>query len=257
MVGLITKSGRLLQVVLGLTILCGTSVTAQSSEQGGQERDNERLMSAADKQGLQILRETNEFRRASELAHERYATARLESYFHGRTSWGSFFGVEALFPALRSDRMYLVVFRLHWPTETSKERNVVLCYQRTNNKLKLVYSFRYIFPDRVAYRAQKPRTFLEYLHSSGFVPVGRISRNARKDISAVRDYVRYGVVPYTGTLGPYMTSEISKNGLVDPATYQIENDPFTNKEIKEEEFYRRYGLPIAKRELELLKRSGK
>jgi hypothetical protein len=55
-------------------------------------------------------------------------------------------------------------------------------------------------------------------------------------------------------MGIYMTSDDdTARGLI----YQIENDPFTNKVIKEEEFYRRYGLPVAQRELELLKRRRK
>jgi hypothetical protein len=122
MTGLKTKTLRILLVALVLITKSGPPAAAQSSEHGGKAL----TWREAHKQDIEVLRETNRISGAYELAHNRYATARLESYFHGRTSWGNFFGVEALFPALRSDRMYLVVYNLRWPTETSKETNVVL-----------------------------------------------------------------------------------------------------------------------------------
>lgn len=240
--------------VLGLAMLYGRPVAAQSGDQSVQER---KWNSDAP-----ILRECISIPCASKLAHARYETLRLERHLRGGLNWGQFFGVAALFPALRSDRMYLLLYNWRWPNETSKPKNLVLCYQRTNNMLKLVYRIRYEYPSSVAPYVRTPSTFLEFLQARGFVPVGPISSNAKNDMSTVRDYVWYGVVPYTSSLEIYMAADIlvhdtGRYGPRGMKSYQINYDPFTGKEFKDLGFYRKYGLPIAKRELDLLKRSSK
>lgn len=255
-----TNTGRMLLVILGLAILCRLPAAGQSSEPAGNERENDaEALHPPDKQDIQILRETIRSNRASNLAHARYATARLERYGHGYISAGTFFGEQILFPALRSDRMYLVLYNIPWPRPDSKVANHMLCFQRTRNKLRLLYSFRYKWPAAGGFHG-RPRTLLEYLHGGSNVPVGRMSRYARRDISTARDYVVYQVVRVIRELQIFTTSDISEEGRLDPRTfvnYYADRDPLTNKQITEQEFNRRYGFPIAKREMELLKRSSK
>jgi hypothetical protein len=234
-------------------------VTAQTSKEGGQ-RTGKQGRSEQDmwSESRELLRDNVQSPAASKLAHARYATqACVDRKFGGPFNWGSEFGIEELSPALRSARIYLVVYNCRWPTNKSAEKNLVLCFQRTGQKLKLVYSFPYTFPtgpNSVSSVAGKPKTLLDYLNARGFLPTGRLSAEAQRDINSVREYVRYGINPYTSTLEIYMASDMGGNGHgpVNVAFYNRDLDMLTDKGISTKEFYRRYGLPIPKRELDLL-----
>lgn len=251
-------------LILGLVLPCGRLVMAQTSKEGGQRTGKQgRFEQDIWSEVRELLRDNVRSPAASKLAYARYATqACVDRKFGGPFTWGSFFGVEELFPALRSDRVYLIVFRLHWPTNKSAEKNLVLCFQRTRQKLKLIYSFPYTFPEgtkSVPYVAAKPKTLLAYLHRWGFLPTSRLSADAQRDITTVREYVRYAVVPYTSKLEFFLTSDMGGNGQgpVNVASYNRDVDMLTDKKISTKEFYRRYGLPIPRRELDLLKRKSK
>ncbi|HEX5324033.1 MAG TPA: hypothetical protein VFW40_09620 [Capsulimonadaceae bacterium] len=186
----------------------------------------------------------------------------------------------AFFPIGRSDRMYLVLINPYPPLGNEGDY-LVLCYQRNGDKAKLVYRIKIASRYRVVPSGKAADTnvaydsLLDYItqpttYGSGTEDTKRVtsyflprttSAFARKDLATKRDYVQYSYEPVIGTLEVWLLSDY-QNVHQTPdesqiAFYGLDPDPFTNAPLKDDQFYKKHGLPVAKQELPLIGASNR
>jgi hypothetical protein len=79
-----------------------------------------------------------------------------------------------------------------------------------------------------------------------------IGNSVKNDLATERDYVQYRCVPQIGALEVYALSD-TKNGQppgeFGEERYYLGEDPLTKAHVNSDEFFRKYGLPVSKREL--------
>jgi hypothetical protein len=193
-----------------------------------------------------------------------------------------------LFPVGRSDRMYLLFKHVYWPNGEGPN-DVIFCYQRKNGKDKLVYRVKLEPIERVETKARpakiplRTKSLLEYITTedpwvrdkiklaSSYAVMGTISQFAKNDLAAEQDYAVYYYTPCTSLLRVWLLSDL-KNGRQpdleewgpEQGFYNLGEDPYTKAKLKEgvtdkdgvlsitpgkQEFYQKYGLPLAATEL--------
>jgi hypothetical protein len=88
----------------------------------------------------------------------------------------------------------------------------------------------------------------------GYALNGRMNQFERQDLATAREYVQYSLISYIDQLQVWLPSD-RENGHppveAKAAQYDMDEDPYSQSELKEGEFYRKYGLPLAKAELPL------
>jgi len=201
---------------------------------------------------ITLLEESNNVL-AKRVAFERYQfLKRLQSrcqlpFYHSMESASDW-----LFPAGRSDRVYIILWKIYWSPEAPDF--LVLCYQHTHGKDKLVYKVHHD-PDR--FRNRKPlrdaeleapiKSLHDYLLRIGTDLTGRISQYAKSDLAQERDYIIYKHDVFNGhlTVSSLADGEVPRR-LDKEEEYLVDMDLLTG----ERNFYGKYGLPVAKRELE-------
>ena len=173
-----------------------------------------------------------------------------------------------MFPVGRSDRVY--IFFWNDPEQGNTEHDQIFCYQHKDGQDELVYQLNLDVTNRPATKARPVRkmkqitSLLDYVHSRGILNtdngvgnspsyafVGQPSDLALKDLAAKRDYVEYRYYGMGDMLEFYCLSELTNSEFADQfdEQYLLDQDLVTKKTSTPEEFFRKYGLPVAKGEL--------
>lgn len=191
---------------------------------------------------------------ARRLALERYRfLERLEPQFGGLpiSEMAGDYTAVALFPVGRSDRVYLFLW--------GGDINYASCFQRKGSRDRLVYRFALDPVDRPPKRIRPVGSLLDYIRSAGnmagsYAIHGRISRFARSDLALRQEYVIYCLTSMGDILEVGLLSDVESIFLAPWAgeQYDLHKDPVTGAKLTEDEFFRRHGLPVAKKERTLL-----
>ncbi len=168
-----------------------------------------------------------------------------------------------LFPLGRSDRMYVLLTPGYWH---GQELSCVFCYQRKSGKNKIVYRVNLENQDRIAVKGRPLKistpfsNLLAYFTSESLILVNSVahiqsyvvksSRFAKNDLAIKRDYVGYTCELVTDTLQVSLLSHFRSDGFDLEAWYDLGTDNSTQIEGTQQ-FYKKYGLPVAQKELEL------
>lgn len=235
---------------LATTFLCGSQIFAQTKDQ------DEDVYSRT----AETLRKADRDNRARRIARERYALwSRLEQRWGLYLDYGSFNCISIFYPVLRSDRVYVLLWNAPWPRAEQDTKNEMLCFQRKNTNVKLVYTIHYRDQRSRPVYMHPPKSLSDYLHVHGCTLSGRVSPYAIGDMTAARDYVKYDSVTYTNSLWLSLMSELNNTGNYDDKMemHYLDKDPFTKQELKSSEFYRKYGFPVTGGELALLNNTRK
>ena len=190
----------------------------------------------------------------------------------------------ALFPIGRSDRVYLLCqgfWQLrpwHGHMVAGDYNEVFYCYQREKGNDNLIYKIDLYVKTKPTKPPTEIRSLRDFLNSRqwgmdrdirNYQPdISRVnmSASARNDLEVKRDYVLYTHNPVADDLKVVLISDYAReySGSEDKSVaYTLTVDPVTNKQLSEgvdshgstlqgEEFYRKYGLPVAPGELKLL-----
>lgn len=222
--------------------------------------------------GRQTLQ--RETAKAKRIARERY---KFVHWFASKTGlWpisrmiGDYTDTVA-FPLGRSDRMYVLLLPGYW--SDGREVDWILCYQRKNGKNKLVYRVTFEQQDRIATKARPIKAMTRdpnllasvtgensYFEGNvkhiGSDAVQQGSRFAREDLANLRDYVLYDSDLTINALQLSPHSARPNASTFGDASYYLDEDPFTQAKLRHddshEDFYRRYGLPVAPAELAMI-----
>lgn len=209
---------------------------------------------------------------AMRIAHQRYhfltyVKGRIEGFYLEKSLDGY---CTALFPIARSDRMYAIGLPLFNAT-CQHPMYRLYCFQREGSTYKLVYRVDLEYRS-TAMRRRTPvaavshvSSLLGYLtigrpdwvnrkaavRSISYVVNGRIGSYAKGDLAAVREYVEYD---YQWELDNLQVSLLSQHwrDYMSGEWYMLDRDPLTGAKLNADQFYSRYGLPIAKEDLTVL-----
>ncbi len=171
----------------------------------------------------------------------------------------------AMFPVGKSDRMYLVILSAYWFAGSSNGSNIpsakpqylLLCYQHNHGEDRLVYRIE-LSPSHKPSEGNRPSgdsNILEKLRYNGFAVRGDISKVAKAELSANRNYAQYTYIPYTNSLVAWLSNN-STDGVKygdDFDQLELGKDLITAKNIENREFYRKYGLFTTVNERVLIK----
>lgn len=213
---------------------------------------------------------------AMRIARERYQMVHRFGATHGGWPIGHMLGSykdSVFFPAGRSDKMYVL---LHKPP-------AMYCYERLNGKDRLNYRVR--LTDRRRYTTgdilTKPRpltSLLNLLTTDLVLHSGRLkeiysttvlgSRFAKRDLATRQEYVQYDYeIPVSELVVSMLWDRDAKSFDANQTWFDLDTDPITNTKLYtgkidrdgghtedtgQEEFYKKYGLPLARKELEQL-----
>jgi hypothetical protein len=250
----------LIAMIAALFLLAGVASFAQGS--------------ATPKEAQAIPGVANETPQARQLAMERYQFVQRLGHEANFTISKSFaIDDTALFPIGRSDRVYLLCVGPFRNSADDKEvpdtpSNEILCYQRKNGKDKLVYKA----PLEIVWRApavlNPPKNLIEYITTHGMdlgyssdnktfgyagslSLAGQVTIDEFYDLTAERDYVEYEDVPPVLSLDVTLISDM-RAGEKKYTEILVGQDPVTKKDWDEDQFYKRYGLPVVKEEEALI-----
>jgi hypothetical protein len=194
--------------------------------------------------------------KAKRLEFERYRLwHRVQSKF-GFPFQTHYSRTELLFPAGKSDRLYLVLMAPWWPSWSASGTDELFCFQLDNYKVILVYKVSLTLRVSSSNEIRPFKNLLDYMPREYWAIRGRISNVVQNDLAMERNYVSYEYDPIESTLDVFLLSDLSdlKKRVPDVAqreAYFILEDPLTHSKFKEnsEEFYRKYGFPVARGEL--------
>ncbi len=234
------------------------------------ERGQEENRFFRDELALQLPNRTAATKR---IAHERYAFLKR---IMSRTPGFYLLGTEEhydtlLFPVGSSDRAYAI--ELPSNDNWYRPHYRVSCYQRKNGRDVLVYRVDLEERDRIlkkrrpAKKVARIQSLLDYLtdytitgyvalegrhqreHLITFAVRGRLTKFARSDLSAKRDYVEYGVSLGENALYVSLFPANQGSAYTSGEVYALDYDPYRKVTLKDDQFYLEYGLPVAKQEL--------
>ncbi len=161
-----------------------------------------------------------------------------------------------LLPIGKDDRVYSFV--------QEDSLSAISCYQRKNGKDRLIYSIDLKYQERRAKNVRRAAHFtnlLDFVTSEslegngriwGNVIVSPISQFARKDLAVKRDYIQYTHTYFNDGVSVFLLSDLKVTASITPLVdyhYNVSQDPFTRAPMKPEEWFKKYGLPVTKREL--------
>lgn len=226
--------------------------------------DNGKAIRDADRQRVsEILRQSSSHRVAEGLARERYQLlCDLTPDHHFPLYTMGFPACIAVFPKERSDRVYVEVWGSDWPqtNEIHGYLYCILCYQRTNGKIRQIYraDFRVAEVTQLAGKGRPEISSIsDYVRSEGGKFSERISRFAKNDLAANREYIAYEYQTVISTLMVYPLSVgKSPDNPAGWETYFLERDPLSNTAMSPGDFYRKYGLPISAQEWKAIQNSA-
>lgn len=234
---------------------------------------------------------TSEMERGKSIALARYRLLKQAAEKLGIFPLDSMVGDYAMyvfFPAGRSDRMYLDLIDAFVPNGGNSDYEV-LCYEEKEGKAKLVYRTKIESKDRVvpsdepASTNTKYSSLLEYITQASEYGEGnathllsyylpRTTRAfVRNDLARRRDYVQYRHYSIIDALYVCLLSDYRGGDPPDiphMAQYYLDEDPWTGAKLKDgelqkngdfdyvpngdQDFYKKYGLPVARGELSLI-----
>lgn len=193
---------------------------------------------------------------AKRIARERFQfLKRLEAKFSGLPiySMGGDYCDVAIFPVGRADRLYLFLW---FDSDEVPTGNYVYCYQRKDGKDELVYRLTLDPVDGPAKQGKGIKSLLDYIHlaghatlsghkpGGGYVIEGRISRFARNDLAVRREYALYCCDIMNDVLQVGLLSDVEVGSVlpVKVAHYDTAG-----------EYFERYGLPVSRKEMALIR----
>ncbi|MEP6754691.1 MAG: hypothetical protein ABJA67_04245 [Chthonomonadales bacterium] len=200
------------------------------------------------------------------ISMERYRFARrLERKLGTFPLWQSFdVGCKLMFPTRRSDRAYVLVRGANHLSIKGSDI-ALFCYQHKGKRDILVYRVNLKYgPTRPTLQVNN---LLDYLNSFPFAVdvtnkrgkeisnsysvTNRESIIAHQDLIVHRNYAIYDYLPVTDSLRIFLSIDIKNNRFPDEDRidfYGLSSNPITGNKMKPSEFYKQFGLPMAKGE---------
>lgn len=191
-----------------------------------------------------------------QLARQRYLFVKRLHETRGVTLYQqTFYAAYALFPVGRDDRVYILSDDL----DSTNVSAHIYRYDRKDGRDRLVYAVRLEQrwnPDKpwIGGYTGRIKSLLQVVKQNHWVPVGKISRFARDDLSREQEIVRYTWIPYTDTVNIRLSSRLNDSG---PGSI-TSSDADTNatrqtSTLLSGNLVKKNGLPICREEFAIIK----
>lgn len=149
----------------------------------------------------------------------------------------------ALFPAGRADKVYIIFLN---------DGGKLLCYEAKGTTSNLKFSIKLKTVARPPLKGSA-KSVLDCVIMRGtvrggsYVPSTRLTKIQRDELSKQQELILYSYTPVTSTL---FVSPASRWIHGDPCrqNYFLEEDPISGTRLKIDEFFKKYGLPVADEE---------